>query len=315
MSNINNSANNIDVSVIIVNWNAGNYLKQTINSLLEQTKELNYEVIVLDNLSNQSDISYKYMKEELELFDHVNVIFNDDNLGFAKANNKGMDIAKGRNILLLNPDVIVKNNMVKILSDYLDHHDDVAIIGPKVLNIDETFQTPCMRGEPYPIYVLAHLSGLAGIFKNNEKINKFALNHYNRDNIQTVAGLSGCCMMIKKSVIDLVGKMDEQFFMYQEETDWCWRIHNANWKLIYNPEAVIIHDRGATTKKRIFKSNYIFTLSMMKFFKKHHFKRYNLVQITFFTILIWSNLILKNIKTYISLLTKKNSDLNYSDID
>lgn len=304
-----------DVSVIIVNWNSGNYLQQTIESLIKETKDIPYEVIVLDNQSKTSDTSYKYMEDVLKSMDNVKVVFNEDNLGFAKANNKGIEMAEGRHILLLNPDVILQNNMVKILADFMDSHKEVGMSGPKVLNPDNTFQTTCLRGEPYPSAVLAHLSGLAKMFKNNAYLNRFALNHLDKDEIHYIAGISGCCMMISRDLIEDVGMFDEQFFMYQEETDWCWRSYQAGWKIAYNPEAVIIHDRGATTKKALFKSNYTFCNSMMKFFKKHHFQRYNAFQKAFFIVLIWVNFVVRSVKIHLSLLFKKKQALKYSNIE
>ena len=239
----------IDVSIIIVDWNSGDYLKKTIESLYKWTNNINFEVIILDNNSNINNKSYKYLTNDILTagYPNLKIIFNKKNLGFAKANNKGIDVSSGRHILLLNPDVILQNNIVKILCDYLDENPEVGMIGPKVLNLDGSFQSPCLRGEPNPKDVLFHLSGIAAQFSNNPKYNKFTLSYLDRDDTNStgVAGLSGCCMMVRREVINNIGKMDEQFFMYQEETDWCWRAYKAGWKLVYNPEAVIFHEKGA----------------------------------------------------------------------
>lgn len=286
------SAENFDVSVIIVNYNAGKYLEETINSLIDKTQDISYEIILIDNNSNKEEESYLYL-EKITQYNNVTIIKSDENLGFAKANNKGMTLAKGRNFLILNPDVIFHNNILKILSDYLDLNEDVGMVGPKVLNIDGSFQQPCLRGKPHPKDTLFHLIGLAKAFPNNPYFNGYALWHLNRDEINECGALSGCCMMLKKSLYEKIGGMDEQFFMYQEETDWGLRTAKAGYKTVYNPNAVITHYQGVTTKKIKVKSIWIFTQSMMKFFKKHFWNDYNILQKAFWTVLIYSNFFLK----------------------
>ena len=283
---------NFDVSVIIVNWNAGKYLEETINSLREKTNDISYEIILVDNNSNKDEESYLYL-ENLVKFDNVTLIKSNENLGFAKANNVGMSLAKGRNFLILNPDVVMHNNVIKVLSDYLDNNADVGMVGPKVLNMDGSFQQPCLRGKPYPKDTLFHLIGLAKAFPRMEFFNGYALWHLDRTKINECGALSGCCMMLKKSLYEEIGGMDEQFFMYQEETDWGLRTAKAGYKTVYNPNAEITHYQGVTTKKIKVKSIWIFTQSMMKFFKKHFWNRYNILQRAFWTLLIYGNFFLK----------------------
>ena len=173
-----------DVSIIIVNWNAGKYLQETIESLEKQTQDINYEVIILDNNSDKNEESFKYIDNILEKKENFRIFKSNENLGFAKANNKAMEIAYGRNLLILNPDVIFHNNVVKILSDYLDENDNVGMVGPKVLNQSGSFQQPCLRGKPYPKDTLFHLIGLAKAFPKNEFFNGYALWHLDREKIQ-----------------------------------------------------------------------------------------------------------------------------------
>ena len=282
-----------DVSIIIVNWNAGKYLQETIESLQEKTKDISYEVILVDNKSNKDDESFKYIENILEKKENFKIVKSEENLGFAKANNMAMKIAKGRNFLILNPDVIFHNNVIKILSDYLDENIEVGMAGPKVLNTDGSFQQPCLRGKPYPKDTLFHLIGLAKAFPKCEFVNGYALWHLDRDKINTCWALSGCCMMVKKSLFEQIGGMDEQFFMYQEETDWGIRTKDIGKEIVYNPNAIVTHYQGVTTKKIKIKSIYIFTQSMEKFFKKHFWKRYNFIQKLFWLTLIWGNFGLK----------------------
>ena len=287
---------NFDVSIIIVNWNAGKYLQETIESLEQNTKNISYEVILVDNNSDKNEESFKYIENVLEKKENFRIIKSNENLGFAKANNQAMQIAKGRNFLILNPDVIFHNNVVKILSDYLDENANVGMVGPKVLSPNGSFQQPCFRGKPYPKDTLFHLIGLAKAFPKNEYFNGYALWHLDREQIQNCWALSGCCMMIKKSLFEEIGGMDEQFFMYQEETDWGIRTKDVGKEIVYNPNATVTHIGGVTTKKIKIKSIYIFTQSMEKFFKKHFWEKYNFIQKAFWLTLIWGNFGLKYLK-------------------
>ena len=288
----NYTADEFDVSVIIVNWNAGKYLEETINSLYEKTHDISYEIILVDNNSNKDEESYLYL-DKLINYDNVTIVKNDENLGFAKANNKGMEIAKGQNFLILNPDVIFHNNIIKILSDYLNTNDYVGMVGPQIFDINGNFQQNCMKGRPYPSDTLFHLIGLAKVFPNCKALNGYALRYLNKEEINECWGLSGCCMMLKKSLYEEIGGMDEQFFMYQEETDWGLRTINAGFKIIYNPNAAITHYQGVTTKKIKVESIWIFTQSMLKFFKKHFWSKYNIFQKAFWVTLIYGNFFLK----------------------
>lgn len=284
-----------DVSVIIVNWNAGKYLQQTINSLFEFNNDIVYETIIIDNNSSKKEESYLYLDKVIES-NNITVIRCDENLGFAKANNLGMSIAQGRNFLILNPDVIFQDNCIKILSDYLDTNEKVGMVGPKILNPDGSFMQPCFRGKPYPKDTLFHLIGLAKAFPKCKALNGYALWHLDRDKINKCGALSGCCMMVKKSLFAEIGGMDEQFFLYQEETDWGLRTNKAGKSVIYNPSSTVTHIGGVTTKKIKVKSIWIFTQSMMKFFKKHFWNEYNFFQKAFWTVLIYGNFFLKCIK-------------------
>lgn len=289
-----------DVSIIIVNWNAGKYLQETIESLEQNTKNISYEVILVDNNSDKNEESLQYIENVLEKKENFRIIKSNENLGFAKANNQAMQIAKGRNFLILNPDIIFHNNVVKILSDYLDKNFNVGMVGPKVLSPNGSFQQPCLRGKPYPKDTLFHLIGLAKAFPKKEFFNGYALWHLDREQIQNCWALSGCCMMVKKSLFEQIGGMDEQFFMYQEETDWGIRTKNIGKEIVYNPNAIVIHIGGVTTKKIKIKSIYIFTQSMEKFFKKHFWEKYNFIQKAFWLTLIWGNFGLKYLKGFFS---------------
>ena len=165
-----------DVSVIIVNWNAGKYLQETIDSLYKYNSNISYEVILVDNASNTDEESYLYLNELIK-YNNVTIVRSEINLGFAKANNVGMNLAKGRNFFILNPDVLFEDNCLKICITALDQHNDVGMVGPNVLAPDRTFRQECMRGKPYPKDTLFHIVGLAKKFPNNEYFNGYTLLH------------------------------------------------------------------------------------------------------------------------------------------
>lgn len=288
-----------DVSVIIVNWNCGNYISRTIESLYAYSKDISFELIVLDNNSNKNDESYNFITQQLPSFENVKIILNNKNLGFAKANNIGIKLSSGKYILLLNPDTKLKSNVLKTLSEYLNKNPKTGIIGPKVLKPDGDFQSSCMRGEPYPIDVFFTLSGISRAFENKFRFNKFALNHKNKNKTQTVAGLSGCCMMIRQEVLRTIGLLDEQFFLYFEETDLCWRTYNQKWNIVYNPNALIVHQEGISTSKKFFVTNLHFIVSMTKFLKKHYLKRYNLILQALIIFFVFLNLPVRNLRSII----------------
>lgn len=288
------TADKFDVSVIIVNWNAGKYLEETIESLYEKNTDVSFEVIIIDNNSAKDEESYLFLDRITE-HDNVTVVKSNENLGFAKANNLGMSIAKGNNFFILNPDVVFHDNCIKILSDYLNDNADVGMAGPKVLYADGSFQQPCLRGKPYPKDTLFHIIGLAKAFPKNEYLNGYALWHLDRNKIQECWSVSGCALMLKRELYEKIGGIDERYFMYQEETDWGIECKKAGYKVIYNPNTTITHYQGVTTKKMKAKSIWIFTQSMMKFFKKHFWNDYNIFQKIFWSALIYGNFVLKYI--------------------
>lgn len=281
-----------DISVIIINWNAGNFLKGTIESLLKNNRDISYEIIIIDNKSDEKDESYIYLDKVLA-YDNVKIVKCSENLGFAKANNLGMKIANGRNFFILNPDVLFSDNCLKILNDYLKANPNVGMVGPKVLNSDGSFQQPCLRGKPYPKDTFFHLIGLAKLFPNNKYLNGYALLYLDRNKIQECWAISGCAMLINREMYEKIGGIDERYFMYQEETDWGIECRNAGFRVVYNPNTTITHYKGVTTRKIPVESTWVFTQSMMKFFKKHFWNNYNIFQKVFWIILIYGNFFFK----------------------
>lgn len=222
----------MDVSIIIVNYNTINLLCNAIDSVIQKTTKLIYEIIVVDNNSNDNSkqiINDKYSE-------NIKYISLSKNIGFGRANNEGIHIAKGRNIFLLNPDTILQNNAVKILSDYLDSNLGVAVVGGNLYNANGTPQASFSCYYPSISHEVCRLFNLC----LNKRIQSF---NYS-DIPQKVITVYGAALMIKKTVIAEVGGFDSRFFMYAEEDELCHRIKKRGYSIINVPQSQITHLDG-----------------------------------------------------------------------
>lgn len=222
----------MDVSIIFVNYNTISLLTDAIDSALEKTIGVIYEIIVVDNASN--DNSRKILSDKYQ--SNVIYIALPENIGFGRANNEGMKIAKGRNVFLLNPDTILQNNAVKILSDYLDQNEGVGVVGANLYNEDGSAQPCFCHYYPSIGYELSNLFHLLFLY-NREVFNYTEVP-------KKVSRVVGAAMMIKKGVINKTGMFDARFFMYAEEDEWCFRISKSGYTVFNLPQAKITHLDG-----------------------------------------------------------------------
>jgi GT2 family glycosyltransferase len=222
----------MDVSIIFVNYNTISLLTDAIDSALEKTIGVIYEIIVVDNASN--DNSRKILSDKYQ--SNVIYIALPENIGFGRANNEGMKIAKGRNVFLLNPDTILQNNAVKILSDYLDQNEGVGVVGANLYNEDGSAQPCFCHYYPSIGYELSNLFHLLFLY-NREVFNYTEVP-------KKVSRVVGAAMMIKKGVINKTGMFDARFFMYAEEDEWCFRISKSGYTIFNLPQAKITHLDG-----------------------------------------------------------------------
>jgi GT2 family glycosyltransferase len=258
------------LSIILVEWNTSDLLKQTLESVYKETAGFDFEVIVIDNHS--ADDSVEMVRK---YFPQVKLTVNNDNRGFAKANNQGMAMAAGEYIMLLNTDVIVCEGAINKLVDYLDSYSDVTMVGPRLLNTDGTFQPACRRNLPNPINSFLHLFGLAKVFKNSKLANEYKQTNADPEVTAPAQALSGAAMMFRRKVYEEIGGLDETFFMYGEDLDFCKRIFDKGWKTVYVSEAKITHIGGASSKKRRTRSLVNFYEAMWLYYKKHFYKQHN----------------------------------------
>ena len=227
------------VSVCIVTLNASKYLHHCL-TLLEPSQDAEIEqIIVVDNRSNDNTVKMIHEKHS-----SVILIQNNRNEGYTIPMNRAMKEADGEYLLILNPDAFVKPKAVAALANFLDLHPEVGIAGPKVLNVDGTFQKSCRRGVARPWNVISYFTGLAERFPDNSKYTGYHLSHLDENILNEVDGVSGSCMMIRRNLIDKIDCFDERFFAYQEDSDYCFRAKAAGWKIYYVPEAEVIHDAG-----------------------------------------------------------------------
>lgn len=261
----------MDLSIIILNYNTCELTLKALRSVYASRTGYQFEVILIDNAS--SDSSVKKIREE---FPQVQLIENQENVGFAKANNQGMRIATGRYILLLNSDTIVQTDTLEIMVRFMDEHPDVGASGCKVILPDGSLDKACRRGFPTPSASFYYAFGISKLFPHVPRFNQYQLGYLNPDEEYPVDCLVGAFMLVRRKAIDEVGLLDEQFFMYGEDVDWCYRIKQAGWTNYYYPKTHIIHYKGASSRKRPLKIVYEFHRAMYLFHRKHFRSRYSL---------------------------------------
>lgn len=253
----------MDVSVIIVNWNTLGLLRDCLESAYEQAGHVDLEVIVVDNAS--ADGSVEMVKND---FKSVKLIENVENRGFAAANNQGIAVAKGRYVLLLNSDTVVLDNAIARAVNFADAHPRAAVTGCRVLNPDGTLQPTCFMF-PSILNMLLSSTYLYKLFPSSRFFGRERMTWWDRNDVREVDVVTGCFMLVRREAIDEVGKMDEQFFMYAEETDWCYRFKENDWEVVFTPDAQIIHLGGQSTAKRPVAMIVQLRLSILRFIRKH----------------------------------------------
>ena len=257
------------LSVIIVNYNVKEELTFCLSSVQRALQGIEGEVFVVDNHS--ADGSCDVIKT---LFPWVTLIENADNLGFARANNIAIRKAVGEYILLLNPDTVVEQDSFAKMIAFMDEHADCGGLGVKMLDAQGAFLPESKRGIPTPWVAFCKLFGLYKLFPKSEKCNRYYLSNISQDSVAQVEILAGACMLLRKSVLDEIGLLDETYFLYGEDVDISYRILQAGYKNYYFPETSIIHLKGASTKKFEVKSVREFYRSM-EIFCEQHFTQYN----------------------------------------
>jgi GT2 family glycosyltransferase len=254
----------MNLSIIIVCWNVRAELLNCLRSILANPPGGEYEIIVIDNAG--SDGTADAVRRQ---FPSVKLIANDENRGFAAANNQGLELARGRYIFFLNPDTIIKNNSVDILLNYMEQNSDVGACSPRLVFQDGRIQKTVRRFPSYGGALHRHtFFKVLGIFR--PAYNKWLMKGFPYNEAAEVEQVIGAALMVRKEVLDNVGPMDEKnFFMYYEEVDLCYRIKKAGWRVMFVPDTEIVHLAGRSSGQVPVEKTIMAMTSLLNFFKKH----------------------------------------------
>lgn len=233
----------LDVSIIIVAWNVRQLLHDCLKSVYEQTEGVDFEVIYVDNASE--DGSVQMVKKE---FPKVRIIENRENNGFIKANNQGIEISEARYVLLLNSDTIVLDNAIAKMVRFADANTNAAVVGCRVLNPDMTLQRSCFM-YPSVLNFFLFATYLYKIFPKSRFFGREHMTWWDFNDVREVETVCGCSSLVRKEAIKQVGLMNETYFVYGDDPDWCYRFNKAGFKNMFMPDARIIHYGGQTTQQ------------------------------------------------------------------
>ena len=252
------------LSVVIVNYNVKHFIEQCLFSVLKASENLACEIFVVDN--NSVDGSVELIKEK---FPQVTLIENKINSGFSVANNQAIKRASGEYVLLLNPDTIVQEDTFTATCNFMDANPNAGGLGVKMLDGQGNFAPESKRGLPTPAVAFYKMIGVSKLFNQSKKFGKYHLTYLPENEINEIDVISGAFMLMRKSILDKIGLLDESFFMYGEDIDLSYRITQAGYKNYYFPKTQIIHYKGESTKRSSLNYVLIFYKAMALFNKKH----------------------------------------------
>jgi len=272
------------LSIVIISWNVREDLLRCLSAIRDNPPAASFEQIIIDN--NSTDSTVEAVRRQ---FPEVAIVENPENVGFARANNQGMEQARGDYVLLLNPDTVVHPHALDRLVAFLDEHPDVGACGPKLLNDDGSPQGSVRRFPTFRGVLYAHtVCRMLGLFRRQHR--QWMMKDFAFDRQADVDQIMGAAMMVRRTVIDQVGRLDANFFMYFEEVDWCYRIKQAGWRIVFLPDAVITHLGGRSSSQTPLK-RFMMLTSLMAFFRKHR----RPLPTCLFGIVFKSALILRNV--------------------
>ncbi|MBU1118922.1 glycosyltransferase family 2 protein [Patescibacteria group bacterium] len=259
------------LSIIIVHYKTPSLLRQCIRSIRKHEPSFKYEIIVVDN--NSMDETAQMIEED---FPSITMIANKENLGFPKAVNQGIRVSKGRYVLLLNPDITALPGVLENMITYMTKHPDIGMLGPKLQNPNGSLQLSCFDSYPNVRLIIYRRTFLGNFKRPQKQIRKFTLADWDHGSKREVAWILGSTMLARREAIDDVGLMDERFFMYMEDVDWCRRFWNKGWKVLYYPDFHMIHyyARASASSPNVFfaffnKQTRIHIVSAIKFILKY----------------------------------------------
>jgi len=231
------------LSIIIITWNSEEFIEKCLKSIFDSKGSIDLEVIVVDNASQDTTTKI------IERFKpEVRLISNQQNLGYAKANNQGIEVSKGDYVLLLNPDVELKENCLKLMLDFLENHKDIDGLAPQLLNPDGSIQPSCREFPDFSI-LLWEFSGLSFLFSKNRISGRWRMGYFDFQSSREVDQPMGSCLLLRRKVFQEIGVFDEQFSIFFNDVDLCYRIKKSGGKLYFLPEAKALHYKGGSTRQ------------------------------------------------------------------
>lgn len=255
----------VRLSIVLTNWNTRELLRTCLRSMERHLADPAYEVMVVDNAS--SDGSADMVRQD---YPGVRLFALEQNCGFSRANNIALREARGRYLLVLNSDTEILDQAFERMCHFMDENPQVGALGAQLLNPDRTIQLSCRRFPSYRTVLFHRYSIMTRLFPRNRYSSEYLMSQSGHDHTMQVDWVSGACLLTRREVIEQVGTLDEDFFMYAEDVDWCYRMNQAGWKVVYFPEARIVHHIGKTTRKAPYRMIYQRHRSMWLFYRKHY---------------------------------------------
>jgi hypothetical protein len=283
----------MDLAVIIVNFNTKEKLRDCLQSVFNSQTRYNFQVWVVDNASG--DGSAEMVKKE---FPQVRLIENQENVGFAKASNQALRQARGRYYLLLNSDAEVLPDTFDKMIFFMDNNPTVGISGCKVVKGDGKLDLACRRSFPNPVNAFFRVAGLSFLFAKS-RMASYNLTYLPEDEVVEVDSVMGAFLLIRREVMEQIGLLDEDFFMYGEDLDWCYRAKKAGFKVMYVPLTTVIHHKGSSSRRVPGKALLEFHRAMQLFYDKYYQEKYNFLVNALVKIGIWARYLVKVLENFL----------------
>jgi len=253
----------MDISVIIVTYNSGVFVKNCIESILSNNNIYKKEIILVDNGSVDSTIRIAASFKSA-----IRIIKNVKNLGYAAGNNIGIRCSKGKNVLILNPDIVLGHDFIANILEFLESDQHIGIIGPKLLYPDNRIQESCRKF--YSIRTIIMRRTIFGkLFPQSKYLKEHLMSDWDRNSVRDVDWVLGACMLMRRASIEKLGYFDEGYRLYFEDVDLCYRMHKSGLRVVYNPNIICIHHHQRESAKRFNKQTYWHIQSGIRFFRKH----------------------------------------------
>jgi GT2 family glycosyltransferase len=244
---------NTDLSIIIVNWNGGGLLRRCVETIVTSKPRVTYEIVIIDNASGDDSLEQLNASNAAATLianQQLRIFKNDENRGFGAANNQGFDLTDSPYLFLLNLDTEVHPGTIDTLLRTINDNPAIGACGPKILNPDGSLQISAFFNPPRVWHTLLSQLKLYHLLPHRLRGELLLGRHWDHDRQRPVPMLSGAAIVARRQMIDEVGGFDERFHMYAEDNEWCWRISKSNWKLVFVPDAVVLHHGGQSSMKR-----------------------------------------------------------------